>query len=297
MKLENVLFIVGNHESGKTTFIEKLIPAIKRDHDLTLGIVKDIHIEGFTIDQEGKDTWRLTQAGASIVCAKGLVETDFIIKHPMELEQILEKMDVDFVIAEGFKEISGVTKIIVSKDLKDYRSICATISAEDTVIAVAGPLLEEDGCPDTRLAVGDDESMDQLVGMLDPMIKSGKLRRNRLTMPFNSATCTLSVNCQDIPMKEFVAATLRNVIVGLVASLHWNVWEPFSTITVTLSRPVSDPGSQWNVQILLDEKELSLKEFVQAACAGAIAGFVGTLDMSEEAGFEMCGEIVVQISL
>jgi molybdopterin-guanine dinucleotide biosynthesis protein len=49
-----MLFIVGNHESGKTTFIEKLIPAIQRGYDVTICVVKDIYILGLTIDTEGE---------------------------------------------------------------------------------------------------------------------------------------------------------------------------------------------------------------------------------------------------
>ena len=49
--------------TGKTTFIERLLPRLLA-HGLRVGVVKsDAH--GFQLDQEGKDSWRFTQAGAT----------------------------------------------------------------------------------------------------------------------------------------------------------------------------------------------------------------------------------------
>lgn len=51
--------------TGKTTFIEKLIPLL-RERGLRAGVVKgDCH--GYNVDVEGKDSWRFSQAGAECV--------------------------------------------------------------------------------------------------------------------------------------------------------------------------------------------------------------------------------------
>ena len=48
--------------TGKTTLIERLLPAL-RSRGLRVAVVKhDGH--RFDIDREGKDSWRFTQAGA-----------------------------------------------------------------------------------------------------------------------------------------------------------------------------------------------------------------------------------------
>lgn len=51
--------------TGKTTFIERLIPLL-REEGLRIGVVKgDCH--GYEVDTEGKDSWRFRQAGAESV--------------------------------------------------------------------------------------------------------------------------------------------------------------------------------------------------------------------------------------
>ena len=51
--------------TGKTTFIERLIPELEQA-GLRIGVVKsDCH--GYDIDKPGKDSWRFREAGASAV--------------------------------------------------------------------------------------------------------------------------------------------------------------------------------------------------------------------------------------
>lgn len=51
--------------TGKTTFIESLLPRLQQ-HGLQVGVVKgDCH--GYNVDEEGKDSWRFRQAGAQAV--------------------------------------------------------------------------------------------------------------------------------------------------------------------------------------------------------------------------------------
>ncbi len=52
-----IVAVVGYSDSGKTTFLEKLIPCLKR-RGVKLAVAKhDTH--GFEMDKPGKDTWRL----------------------------------------------------------------------------------------------------------------------------------------------------------------------------------------------------------------------------------------------
>ena len=57
-----VLSIVGKSNAGKTTLIEKMLPCLVR-RGIKVGTIKhDVH--GFTMDKEGKDSYRHKQAGA-----------------------------------------------------------------------------------------------------------------------------------------------------------------------------------------------------------------------------------------
>lgn len=96
---------MGSSNSGKTTFLEKLIKEFK-DRGYRVGTVK--HHRGiFEFDIEGKDTWRHAQAGADIVALA--TPTGFGLVQKLEQEPSLEEITrhmsgVDIIVVEGFKK-------------------------------------------------------------------------------------------------------------------------------------------------------------------------------------------------
>lgn len=100
-----VISLVGCSNSGKTTFLEKLIKELK-SRGYQVGTVKH-HREFFEFDIEGKDTWRHAEAGADTVALAtptgfGLVKK---LEQELSLPEILRHMSgVDIVIIEGFKK-------------------------------------------------------------------------------------------------------------------------------------------------------------------------------------------------
>jgi molybdopterin-guanine dinucleotide biosynthesis protein MobB len=99
-----VYSFIGFSGSGKTTFIEKLIPELKR-RGIRLGVIKhDAH--DFEIDKEGKDSWRFSNAGADVVEISSAEKTAIISKtnKAMHLDEIISRMgNVDLIITEGYK--------------------------------------------------------------------------------------------------------------------------------------------------------------------------------------------------
>lgn len=100
-----VVSIVSKKKSGKTTLIEKLIPALRRK-GYRVGTVKhDTH--GFDIDHQGKDSWRHKQAGADAVVVSFAKKISLIkdVAQEMSLDQIVTELfsDMDIVITEGYK--------------------------------------------------------------------------------------------------------------------------------------------------------------------------------------------------
>lgn len=99
-----LLSIVGNSGSGKTTFIEKLIPELIR-RGLRVGSLKhDVH--GFEMDKPGKDTWRHKQAGASttIISSPAQIGMVMDVSHDHNPQELLPFFQgVDIVLAEGYK--------------------------------------------------------------------------------------------------------------------------------------------------------------------------------------------------
>lgn len=94
--------------TGKTTLLTQLIPLLKQ-HGLRIGLIKHSH-HSFTIDQPGKDSFRLREAGASPVMLiskiRRAVITDFDVeKEPLLDEQLkfLDQSQLDLILVEGFK--------------------------------------------------------------------------------------------------------------------------------------------------------------------------------------------------
>jgi len=103
--MRNVIGICGYHNSGKTTLIEKLIKWLKND-GYKIATIKNIP-KKFSIDTEGKDTWKHSEAGASVVVASSPDETAFIFKRGMELKEIADILNEivhpDLILVEGHK--------------------------------------------------------------------------------------------------------------------------------------------------------------------------------------------------
>ena len=101
--MPKIISVIGKSNSGKTTFIEKLIPVLKK-RGYTVGTVKHAfhHID---IDKKRKDSWRHSQAGADTVIVVSQHRTALIKNKPPEnLDALLEYFnDVDIVITEGYK--------------------------------------------------------------------------------------------------------------------------------------------------------------------------------------------------
>ncbi|MDR0318844.1 MAG: molybdopterin-guanine dinucleotide biosynthesis protein B, partial [Nitrososphaerota archaeon] len=85
-----VVAAIGRSGSGKTVTIEYLIKQFSVEN-YRVGAVKHIHHEGFTIDTEGKNTWRYANAGARVIVAVSPDEMA-IIKKVRQEEGSFEKV-------------------------------------------------------------------------------------------------------------------------------------------------------------------------------------------------------------
>ena len=119
-----IISVVGKSGSGKTTFLEKLLPELKR-RGYRVAIVKhDVH--GFDIDRPGKDTWRHAQAGADVVVISSPHRMALIQRRDKEmtLDEIADYVQgVDIIITEGYKR-GDKLKIEVSRRARSEELIC-----------------------------------------------------------------------------------------------------------------------------------------------------------------------------
>lgn len=105
--------------TGKTTYLEKLLPLLKKEH-LRIALIKhDAH--GFQMDKPGKDSYRLTQAGTDHMILTSTDQTAVILTHKNEnpdLSFLLSKIqDVDLILTEGYK-LEDMPKLELLR--KDY---------------------------------------------------------------------------------------------------------------------------------------------------------------------------------
>ena len=100
-----VLALIGKPNCGKTTLIEKLIPALA-EKGVRVGTIKHHHGE-IRMDTPGKDTWRHKQAGAQVVLLSSPVGIGLIqdTAGDTPVEDLVSRyfQEVDLVIAEGYK--------------------------------------------------------------------------------------------------------------------------------------------------------------------------------------------------
>lgn len=107
--------VAGKSNTGKTKLVEKIVKELK-SKDYNVATLK--HTKGdYSIDEEGKDTWKLRNAGSDLVIFSTPLETSFIYDRKLELNEILERVKneekYDVLVIEGMKDekIPKVTMI------------------------------------------------------------------------------------------------------------------------------------------------------------------------------------------
>jgi molybdopterin-guanine dinucleotide biosynthesis protein MobB len=110
-----VVAIVGHQGSGKTTLIEKLIPALQA-RGLSVSTIKHTHHHDIEIDVVGKDSHRHRVAGASevIVASDNGWARIAASSEPASLQTLLAQLrPVDVVLIEGFKKLEWLRRVEV----------------------------------------------------------------------------------------------------------------------------------------------------------------------------------------
>jgi len=142
-----VIAIVGSKSSGKTTAIEILTKELTK-RGYKIATVKHIPEPNFTIDKEGKDTWRFAKSGAKTIISVASNEIATIEKSTeasFSLRTILKKCkSSDIIFLEGFRKLIGkkmtVQKIVVVKSEKEALE---ALKSFKPILAFTGPYSTE----------------------------------------------------------------------------------------------------------------------------------------------------------
>jgi molybdopterin-guanine dinucleotide biosynthesis protein B len=136
-----IISVVGKSEVGKTTFLEKLIAELKRRGYRVATVKHDVH--GFEIDQPGKDSWRLSQAGSDsmVIAAPQRLALIKRLDREMTLSEIAAFLtDVDIILTEGYKR-GDAPKIEVSRRERGRELLC---TADELVAIVSDQSFDVD---------------------------------------------------------------------------------------------------------------------------------------------------------
>ena len=101
-----VITVTGYSNSGKTTFLTKVVQHLSKN-GISVGVIKNHGHAQDGVDQEGKDSWKYTRAGANPVVLSSAAQYAIFVstpEKPATRDELVEKIanDVDLVIVEGF---------------------------------------------------------------------------------------------------------------------------------------------------------------------------------------------------
>jgi len=197
-----IISIVGKSDSGKTTFIEKLVPELVRRGYRIATVKHDVH--GFEVDREGKDSWRHKQAGAHTVIISSPTKVALIrdVEKDLRLDEIRDKLvqDVDLILSEGYKK-DVQPKIEIFRTEKHKELLC---TKEDNLAAIVS---------DREFDVGVScFFLDDIKGVAD-FIEKKFLKWK------GEEEITLKVDGRTVPLKPFIRDFLLGSIKGMVRSL------------------------------------------------------------------------------
>ncbi|MCB6992633.1 molybdopterin-guanine dinucleotide biosynthesis protein MobB [bacterium 210820-DFI.6.37] len=231
-----VIMIKGITKTGKTTTAEAVIQELRR-RGYTVGSVKEIHFEAFTMETEGSNTHRHKKAGAHPVTARGLRETDIMFDHTLDIDDVLDYYHQDYVVLEGdsgancpviitgrtveqlddqYNDRTIAVSGVISASLKSYRDLPIINGMTDIEKLV--DLIEEktpermpNYSADCCTACGTD-----CRGLTARIIRgTGSLSECIL----KGQSVQLYVNGEEIPMVPFVKSMVRSVSEAMVGQL------------------------------------------------------------------------------
>ena len=160
-----VVSFVGYSNSGKTTFLVKVIKELKK-RGYRIGVIKhDGH--DFDIDHVGTDTWQHGQAGADVVCIASSHKIALVEKIPKSpsLDELIARIHhVDIILTEGFKQEQKA-------QIEVNRQGVTCLGKKDNTMALVSEVLSYDGIPHFGL-----EDAEGVANLLETMINSERRR-------------------------------------------------------------------------------------------------------------------------
>ncbi len=195
-----IISFVGTGKSGKTTFLEKLIPELKGRGYRVATIKHTIHRTSF--DAPGKDTSRHIRAGSEATAVSS--PNEFVVIRPAGKDMTLGEIarlvgeDYDIILTEGFKQ-EKTPKIEVHRREKGE----ALGESLDGLIAII---------TDEALEVKVRQfSLEDVKGVAD-LLENGYIK------PYQRRL-SLYINGVPVPLSDFPKEIISHILLGIASSL------------------------------------------------------------------------------
>ena len=214
-----VIAVVGSRKSGKTTTVETLVRELTKK-GYRVATAKHIHEPKFTINAEGKDTWRHAQAGAHIivgVATKELATIKKVDTTKYTLSSVTQNCEdnTDIIILEGFRSLVAqdltVPKVVTVKN-KD--EIMEATHVFKPILAFTGPISKTDMAmlkiPHVDVKKEPEKLTEILYKRVGPLIRK---RRD------SKETLTINIDGKTLPLNPYVQKVTRNVLFAIVSTL------------------------------------------------------------------------------
>jgi molybdopterin-guanine dinucleotide biosynthesis protein B len=245
-----IITINGIHQTGKTTTATAIIHELSK-RGYTVGSIKEIHAETFAMDTKGTNTDLHRQAGASMVVARGMYETDVLIPKAMNIERILDYFHHDWVICEGVEDANAL-KIVTGVSEQDCLD-----KWDERVIAISGIYSNQHHQPLQDRPVF--HPIDDIEAFVDYLIKHVKTRlpsvddvcckacgltcRQMLVEQFlypekelecvlSASNITVMVDQNPITMVPFIQTLVKNNVLAILSELDGYL--PHKQITIKI---------------------------------------------------------------
>jgi molybdopterin-guanine dinucleotide biosynthesis protein B len=216
-----ILGFYGPSNSGKTETITKIVKHFS-DGGFKIATVKHIPSE-FSIDQEGKDTWRMGMAGSNLVIAASNTETSFIIKNVLDLRKIIQIInsidEFDLILIEGYKSIPWIKKIKFGNGESMENTVFEYKNNIDELINYIQKEIEIDKImkklPNFNCGECGFKTCRELAEKI--LINEKRLEDCRYYNP--EVLMSIEVNNREIYLSPFVQNIVKNTITGMLSSL------------------------------------------------------------------------------
>ena len=213
-----IVAVVGSKKSGKTTAVETLVRGLTK-RGYKVATVKHIPETDFTIDTEGKDTWRHAKAGAHTVISVAPNELTLIRKvdtTKYSLEQIVTECedDVEIIILEGFKKLIGqnptVPKIVAVKTTDEALEASGHYKP---ILTFVGPIPTEAAklkIPYVDMLKEPEKLVDLVNEKITALVERKRKHKKKLR---------IRVDEHDLPLSPFVQKIIGNTVLGMISTL------------------------------------------------------------------------------